>query len=75
MKAKLPIVLEKEERGLPSVVSQARLSCPLKHGLENPCYVSEAPTGRPQLSPGQRPGLDRPHDSGALKRRDNGGDR
>ena len=48
-------------------------SCPLRHGLENPCSVSEAPTARQHASPGQRPGLDRPHDSGALKGRDKGG--
>jgi len=51
-------------RGLPSS---------LRHRLENPCYVSEAPTARQHASPGQRPGLDRPHDSEALKGRDIGG--
>lgn len=53
---------------------ETRLSSPPKHGLENPSSVaSEVPTGRQHASPGQRPGLHRTQESGALNGRDKGG--
>lgn len=45
----------------------------INHGLENPCTISKAPTGRQDLSPGQRPGSTSPMKSKALKGRNNGG--
>lgn len=51
-------------------------SCPLleiNHGVKNSYSVPKAPTGRPNDSPGQRPGSNNPRKSRALKGRNRGG--